>query len=86
MALDAMCGKVFLENQEKLTGEAVVETQEEAMEFLEECMAQVFNSPAEIRDYWEAMGMDAAELSDEEIIEELEVFSLPDGRYLVVEA
>lgn len=86
MELDQMCAETFLKWQGKLLKRPVAETVEEAMEFLEECMAQVFASPAEIRDYWEQMGMDVADLSDEEIVTSLEVFPLPDGRYLVVEA
>ena len=86
MELDLMCAETFLKDQEKLVPYPVAETAEEAMEFLEDCMAQVFGSLAEIRDYWEEMGMDAADMTDQEIAESLEVFPLPDGRYLVVEA
>lgn len=73
----------FLNNQSQLFDEDVAETLEEADEFLEECMAQVVDSIDEVRDYFEEM--DLTELSDEELEEQAEVFSLPDGRYLILE-
>ena len=76
----------FLDNQEQLFDFPVAETIEEAMEFLEDCMAQVFESAEEIREYWDETGMSVSEMSDEEILDSLEVFKLPDGKYLVVES
>jgi len=76
----------FLDNQEQLFDLPVAETIEEAMEFLEDCMAQVFESAEEIREYWDETGMSVSEMSDEEILDSLEVFKLPDGKYLVVES
>lgn len=80
------CIITFLNNQEKLLKERVAETQEEAAEFLEDCFAVVLNSVSEIRSYWEENGMDIEGMSDEDILEAAEVFELPSGRFMVVEA
>lgn len=80
------CAEVFLKEQEKLLGETVLETVEEAMTFLEDCFAVVLNSVEDIKEYWDENGMDIQGMSDEEILDSAEVFELPDGRYLVVEA
>lgn len=80
------CAEVFLKEQEKLLGETVFETVEEVLDFLEECFAVVLNSPQEIREYWDESGMDVQNMTEEEILESAEVFSLSDGKYLVVEA
>ena len=53
------------------------------MEFLEDCFAQVFNSEKELRDFWREEGIDDEEMGDAS--DALEVFVLPDGRYLYVE-
>ncbi len=76
------CIITFLNNQEKLLKERVAETQEEAAE----CFAVVLNSISEIRSYWEENGMDIEGMSDEDILEAAEVFELPSGRFMVVEA
>lgn len=76
----------FLEKQSRLFDEPVAETAEEADEFLEDCMAQVFSSIREVRKYFEEEGVDMEGMSDKELADELEVMELPDGRYLVVEA
>lgn len=75
----------FLENQGRLFDEDVAETYEDAEEFLEECMAQVVDSLDEVREYFEEIGADLDGMSDDELIEQSEVFKLPDGRYLLVE-
>lgn len=80
-----ICAEYFLNNQGQLFDEPVAETQEEAEEFLEECMAQLFDDISGVRDYFEDMGMDIDGMEDEEVAEQMEVFALPDGRYLVVE-
>ena len=82
--IDEMCAEVFLKEQGKLFDEPVAETKEEAMEFLEDCFAQVFNSEKELRAYWREEGLDDEEMEDAS--DALEVFVLPDGRYLYVEA
>lgn len=82
---DKECLEVFLKEQGKLFDEPVAETLEEAEEFLEDCMAQVFDSIEDVRQYFEE-NMDISDISDEELTEELEVFKLSGGRYLIVEA
>lgn len=74
----------FLNNQARLFDEDVAETLEEAGDFLTECMAVVVDSVDEVRDYFEE-NMDAYGMSDEELLEVLEVFPVGDGRYLIVE-
>ena len=62
------------------------EYNEEAAEaFLEDCMAVVVESLAEVREYFEENGMDVDGMSEEELEEASEVFALPDGTYLIVE-
>ena len=75
----------FLEKQAQLFSEEVAQTPEAAEEFLEDCMAVVCEDIHEVRDYFEDAGMDISGLDDEELLEESEVFSIPDGRYLIVE-
>ena len=38
-----------------------------------------------MRDYFEENGMDTAGLTKEELLEQAEVFALPDGKFLIVE-
>lgn len=80
------CAEVFLKEQCKLLPEPVASTLEEALEFLEDCFAVVLESAEEIRAYWEEEGVDMEALSDEELLEQPEIFELPSGKYLVVEA
>ena len=75
----------FLAHQSRLFPENVAETLEDAESFLEDCMAVVCGNLKDVRDYFEDAGMDIAGLSDEELLEESEVFAIPDGRYLIVE-
>lgn len=82
MELDNICGKVFLTEQGKLFPKPVAETLEEAMDFLEDCMAQVFSDKEELEAYMKEEGIDI----DGDVTKELEVFELPDGRFLYVEA
>lgn len=79
------CLRTFLENQTKLFDEPVAETLEAAEAFLEDCMAVVVDSLDEVREYFEETGADVDGLTAEELEDELEVFPLPDGRYLIVE-
>lgn len=83
---DEVCLNSFLAQQEKLFKEPVAENLEEAEEFLEDCMAVVCKNIKEVRAYFEDEGADIAGMSNEELAEAGEVFALPDGRYLVVEA
>lgn len=79
------CLNVFLKKQLQLFDEPVAGTPEEAEAFLEDCMAVVVDSLAEVRDYFEENGADIAEMSDDELEEASEVFALPNGQYLIVE-
>ena len=83
---DEICLKYFLEHQEQLFPEQVAESMEEAEEFLEDCMAVVCKNKKEVRAYFEEEGADIAGMSMDELLESSEVFVLPDGRYLIVEA
>ncbi len=80
------CLKYFLENQSQLFDEPVAETLEQAEEFLEDCMAVIVESISEVREYFDENGMDVEGMSNDEIEEQAEVFALPDGTYLIVEA
>ena len=83
---EEMCAEVFLKEQGKLFDEPVVNDVTEAKEFLEECMAVVLDNIKEVRNYLEESGMDEVGMTDEEVEEMLEVFKLPNGKYLLVEA
>ena len=63
----------------------MAETLEEADAFLDDCMAVVADSFKDVKDYFEENGMDTAGLTKAELLEESEVFALPDGKYLIVE-
>lgn len=82
--IDSVCVKFFYENQERLFPEKVAENIREAEEFLDECMVSVFDSRKELEDYMKDEGIDTSDYED--VTEALEVFALPDGRYLYVEA
>ena len=75
----------FLENQTQLFSEEVEDSPETAEEFLEDCMAVVCKNLKEVRDYFDEAGTDIAGMSDDELLEQSEVFSLPSGRFLIVE-
>ena len=79
------CLECFLKKQGQLFDEPVAETLEEAEYFLEDCMAAVVGSLKEARDYLEESGMDVSGLTEEELEEVAELFSLGDGTYLIVE-
>jgi len=76
----------FLENQGQLFDEEVATTPDEAQDFLEDAMAEVVEDIEEVIEYFDEMGVDTDGLTDEEIVQQAEVFTLPDGRYLVVNA
>ena len=65
----------FLEKQAQLFSEEVAQTPEAAEEFLEDCMAVVC----------EDAGSDISGMSDDELLDQSEVFSMPSGRFLIVE-
>ena len=76
----------FLEHQMQLFKENVAESPEEAEEFLEDCMAVVCKNIKEVKAYFEDQGADIEGMSLKDLEEASEVFALPDGRYLIVEA
>lgn len=78
--------KCFLEKQLQLFPEAVAETEEEAKEFLEECMAVVLKSKKEVWEYFDEEGVDMEDMNEDDILSADEVFAVGDGRFLVVEA
>ena len=82
---DEIVLKTFIKNQSQLFDEEVVSSPEEAEYFLEDCMAVVCSNLKEVREYFEEVGADIAQLDDHELEDASEVFALPDGRYLVVE-
>ena len=79
------CLDFFLANQRQLFDDPVAESREEAEAFLEDCMAQVVPTLSDVRSWLDESGMDAAGLSDEELLEQSEIFALPDGSFLIVE-
>lgn len=80
-----ICAEYFLKHQGQLFDEPVADTVEEAAEFLDDCMAELFDNLKGVKSYFEEVGMDIDGMSDDEIKEQMEVFTLPDGRYFVVE-
>lgn len=81
---DEECIQTFLDKQLQLFPEPVAETVEEAEYFLEDCLAVVFDDKQEVMDYL-GENMDVSGMSEEEMLESPEVFSLLSGRYLLVE-
>lgn len=75
----------FLKKQLQLFPEKVAEDEEEAEEFLVDCMAVVVQSVDEVWEYFEEEGLDVDGADKEEILEASEVFDVGDGRYLIVE-
>lgn len=86
MQYDEAVLNCFLENQTKLFPKPVAESQEEADDFLCECLAVVCNSPKEVVDYFDDAGMDIEGMKEADVLEADEVFDIGDGRYLVVDA
>lgn len=76
---------VFLEKQGQLFSERVVETREEAEEFLEDCMAVIVDSLKEVLEYFDEEGIDVEGADEQDILNASEVFTIGDGRYLIVE-
>lgn len=82
---DDVVVKCFLDNQLQLYPEPVAQTPQEACDFLEECMAVVVNSKKEVWEYFDEEGIDMEGMNEDDILDADEVFSVGDGRYLVVE-
>lgn len=79
------CAKVFLIDQKQLFDEPVAYDLEEAKEFLEDCMAVYCKDIKELREVMDDEGMDVSDLSNDELLEQLEVFRLDNGGYFFVE-
>lgn len=79
------CAKVFLRDQKQLFDEPVAYDLEEAKEFLEDCMAVYCKYIKELREVMDDEGMDVSDLSNDELLEQLEVFRLDNGGYFFVE-
>ena len=79
------CAKVFLRDQKQLFDEPVAYDLEEAKEFLEDCMAVYCKDIKELREMMDDEGMDVSDLSNDELLEQLEVFRLDNGGYFFVE-
>lgn len=77
--------ETFMEKQLQLFSEKVADTPEAAEEFLEDCMAVVCSDIKEVREYFDESGTDISGLDDDDLLEQSEVFALPDGRFLIVE-
>ena len=83
---DSAVLQCFLKKQLQLFPEKVAEDEDEAEDFLVDCMAVVVDSVDEVWEYFEEEGMDIEDMEKEEILEVSEVFDVGDGRYLIVEA
>ena len=68
------CAKVFLRDQKQLFDEPVAYDLEEAKEFLEDCMSVYCKDIKELREVMDDEGMDVSDLSNDELLEQLEVF------------
>lgn len=79
------CAKVFLRDQKQLFDEPVAYDLEEAKVFLEDCMAVYCKDIKELREVMDDEGMDVSDLSNDELLEQLEVFRLDNGGYFFVE-
>ncbi len=79
------CAKVFLRDQKQLFDEPVAYDLEEAKEFLDDCMAVYCKDIKELREVMDDEGMDVSDLSNDELLEQLEVFRLDNGGYFFVE-
>lgn len=75
----------FLDNQEQLFSKVVMDSYEEAEDFLIDSMAVIVNSVKEVYEFFEETGIDMDGMDEEDILEAAEVFDIGDGRYLIVE-
>ena len=79
------CAKVFLRDQKQLFDEPVAYDLEEAKEFLEDCIEVYCKDIKELREVIDYECMDVSDLSNDELLEQLEVFKLDNGGYFFVE-
>ena len=84
--IDEAVLQCFLDNQEQLFSKIVMNTYEEAEEFLLDSMAVIVNSVKEVWVFFEEQGFDTDGMTEDDILEAAEVFVIGDGRYLIVEA
>lgn len=77
--------ETFIAKQGQLFDEPVAETLEEAEIFLEDCMAVVVDSLDDVIAYFDDSGYDVAEMAVDDFLDTPEVFSLPNGKFLIVE-
>ena len=79
--------KAFLDQQEKLFDFPVADNVEEALEFLQDCDAYVCDTLKDALLYFEESGYDVEGITEKNIDynEFLELFKMPDGKYLIVE-
>jgi len=82
---DEVVLQCFLDNQEQLFSKVVMDTFEEAEEFLIDSMAVIVNSVKEVYAFFEETGIDMDGMDEDDILEAAEVFDIGDGRYLIVE-
>ena len=75
----------FLEKQLELYPEEVASTPEEALEFLADTCAGVAESPEDVIEYLEEVGVDTDGMSMEELMDMPEIMAVGDGRYLILE-
>ena len=81
---DSICIDTFLKQQLQLFPQEVAVNEEEALEFLEDVCAVVCKNKEEVMEFFEDE-MDISGMSVDDVLAAEEVFSLPDGRYLIVE-
>lgn len=86
MSIKREDAEVFLKNQLQLLPEEIASDIDEAIEFLEDCCAVTLPNKKEVRAYFEDEGVDLEGMNDDELLAQPEVFALPGGRFLVVEA
>ena len=79
------CLEYFLAQEDRRVGEPVAGTRGAAEAFHEESMEQVVPTLREVRAYLDESGMDVTGMTDEELLDQSEIFPLPDGTYLIVE-
>lgn len=84
MTYDKITIDTFLKKQNQLFDEIVAENEREAQEFLDDVMAFVAKDYSEVREYFQDE-TDISGMSKEDILDQSEVFAIPDGRYLIVE-
>lgn len=82
---DEVVLQCFLDNQEQLFSKVVMDTFEEAEDFLLDSMAVIVNSVKEVVEFFEETGIDMDGMDEDDILEASEVFDIGDGRYLIVE-